>query len=242
MTIHEALTRYITIRRCLGSQPREQAKTLGHFVDLLEREGMDFITTDIAVRWAQKSHGVQRATWSRRLSMVRQFAAWLHPFDLRTEVPPKRLLYARHRRNKPYIFTNEEIERLMAEASRLPSPKGLRAPTYVTLIGLLASCGLRPGEAFALNIGDVDLQNGILAVRCTKFGKSRFVPIGDTTRAALVRYAEIRGERRPPTTAFLVSEKGTRLGKCAARRTFAKVSCAVGLRAPTGSRLIGHRA
>jgi integrase len=80
MTIHEALARYIAIRRSLGSRLREPAMTLGHFVDLLEREGMDFITTDIAVRWAQESQGVQRATWSRRLSMVRQFAAWLHPF------------------------------------------------------------------------------------------------------------------------------------------------------------------
>jgi integrase len=240
MTIHEALARYIAIRRALGTQLREPAMTLGHFVDFLEREGAEFITADIAVRWAQQPHGVQRATWSRRLSMVRRFAAWLHPFDPRTEVPPKRLLYARHRRNKPYIFTDGEIARLMAEAARLPSPKGLRALTHVTLIGLLAATGLRPGEALALDSGDVDLQNGILAVRQTKFGKSRFVPIEDSTRGALASYAARRHKLCPPTTAFLVSERGTRLRAHAARRTFARVSCAVGLRAATGSRCIGR--
>ena len=176
--------------------------------------------------------GVQRATWARRLSMVRRFAAWLSAFDPRTEIPPKRLLNARHRRNKPYIFTDEEIERLMAEAARLPSATGLRALTHVTLIGLLASTGLRPGEALALDLSDVDLKNGILAIRQTKFGKSRFVPIEDSTCAALAQYAERRHEfcPHPQTDGFLVSERGTRLQPCAARRTFAKVSRAIGLR------------
>jgi integrase len=65
----------------------------------------------------------------------------------------------------------------MDEASKLNSSTGLRAMTYVTLIGLLSATGLRPGEALALDTGDVDLQNGILAIRESKFGKSRFVPI-----------------------------------------------------------------
>jgi integrase len=114
--------------------------------------------------------------------------------------------------------------------------------TYVTLIGLLSATGLRPGEALALDIGDVDLQSGILAIRETKFGKSRFVPVEDSTRAALARYAKQRDAlySRRATEAFLVSERGRRVHSCAARRTFAKMSCAIGLRAPTGSRRIGR--
>ena len=44
----------------------------------------------------------------------------------------------------------------MDEAAKLNSSSGLRAMTYVTLIGLLSATGLRPGEALALDIGDVD--------------------------------------------------------------------------------------
>ena len=80
----------------------------------------------------------------------------------------------------------------MAEASRLASPTGLRALTYTTLIGLLTATGLRPGEALALDRSDVDLENGILAIRQSKFGKSRFVPVADSTRAALADYAKQR--------------------------------------------------
>jgi integrase len=174
--------------------------------------------------------------------MVRQFAAWLSAFDPRTEVPPKRLLNARHRRNKPYIYTEQEIACLMAEAALLPSPIGLRASTYVTLIGLLAVTGIRPGEAVALNLSDVDLQSGILSIRQTKFGKSRFVPIDDSTSFALADYANRRNKlfTRLQSNSFFVSEHGARLQLGSARRTFAKVSRAIGLRTAKEGRRIGR--
>lgn len=240
--LRDALTKYVAVRRALGTQLREPAVTLGHFVEFLEREGAKFITTELAVRWALRPERVQPATRARLLSMVRKFAVWLSAFDPRTEVPPRGLIEARHRRNKPYIYTDREIEQLMAEAARLPSPRGLRALTQATLIGLLAATGLRPGEALDLDVSEVDLQNGILAIRQTKFGKSRFVPIDDSTRAALAHYARRRDKLcpRPRTGAFLVSERGKRLGQHAARRTFAKLSCAIGIRTPTCSWRIGR--
>lgn len=240
--LQDALTQYVALRRAFGTQLQESARTLGHFVEFLEREGSEFITSELALRWAMEPKPVQRATWARRLGMVRRFASWLSTVDPRTEVPPRRLLAARRRRNKPHIFTEQEIVRLMGEAARLTSPTGLRAMTYVTLIGLLSATGLRPGEALALDLADVDLQSGILAIRESKFGKSRFVPVEDSTRAALARYAKQRDElcSRRRTEAFLVSECGRRVHGCAARRTFARMSCAIGLRAPTGSRRIGR--
>jgi len=238
----DALKQYVDLRRALGTKLHEAARTLGHFVEFLEREKAEFITSDLALRWAMQPQGVQRATWARRLCMVRRFASWLSTIDTRTEVPPPRMLASRRRRNKPHIFTEQEIGRLMAETGRLASPTGLRALTYTTLIGLLTATGLRPGEALALDRSDVDFQSGVLAIRQSKFGKSRFVPTQDSTREALARYAEQRDRLCPrcDTKAFLVSERGRRLEGCAARRTFAKISSAVGLRTPTGNRRCGH--
>lgn len=62
----------------------------------------------------------------------------------------------------------------MAEAGRLASPTGLRALTYTTLIGLLTATGLRLGEALALDRSDVDLDNGILAIRQTEVRQIAF--------------------------------------------------------------------
>ena len=240
--LHEALTQYVALRRALGTKLQEPARALGYFLDFLESEGSEFITTELALRWAMQPQRVQRATWARRLGMVRKFASWLNTVDPRHQVPPRRLLAARRRRNQPHIFTPQEIARLMKEAARLESSTGLRALTYTTLLGLLAATGLRPGEALALNQSDVDLQSGILAIRQSKFGKSRFVPLEDSTRSALARYAQRRQQLcpQPATDAFFLSERGQRLQGCAARRTFARLSCAIGLRAPTGNKQIGR--
>lgn len=61
-----------------------------------------------------------------------------------------------------------------------------------TLIGLLASSGLRSGEVVGLDRSDVDLTNGVLLVRKTKFRKDRLVPVHTTTQAALGCYARER--------------------------------------------------
>lgn len=233
-TMHDALTQYVALRRALGTKLEEPARTLEHFVGFLERQGSDFITSELALRWAMEPQGVQRATWARRLGMVRRFAAWLVTIDDRTVVPPHRLLAPRRIRNKPHIFTEQEVGQLMAEANRLASRTGLRALTYTTLIGLLAATGLRPGEALALDNSDVDLENGILSIRQTKFGKSRFVPVSDSTRTALQEYVKQRDALRPcsRTNSFLVSERGDRLQGCAARRTLSSSAAPLGCALP----------
>jgi integrase len=120
----------------------------------------------------------------------------------------------------------------------LASSHGLRALTYPTLIGLLTTTGLRPGEALRLEQADVDLERGMLFIRDSKFGKSRFVPLHASTRDALASYARRRPVRyvHTQTSAFLVSDSGRPLSGSAARRTFARLTSAVGLR-PTGRRV-----
>src|SRR5580704_10853971 len=137
--LREAVVQYVALRRALGTQLQEPARTLLHFLEFLEGEEAEFITSELALRWAMEPKLVQRATWARRLGMVRRFASWFSTIDPRTEVPPRRLLGGRRRRNKPHIFTDQEIARLMEEAAKLNSSSGLRAMTYVTLIGLLSA-------------------------------------------------------------------------------------------------------
>ena len=232
-TLSEALRQYVAVRRALGAKLWEPAKTLEQFVDFLKSQRAKFITSELALRWAMLPKNVQHATWARRLSMVRRFAMWLSATDPRTQVPLPRLISGRRRRNPPHIFTDHEVKQLMIEASRLSSAKGLRARTYATIIGLLASTGLRPGEVLTLARPDVDLQSGILFIRETKFGKSRFVPLHDSTCSALSDYARRRDKLgiRLQSEAFFVTEIGRPLTACTVRRTFARISRAIGLRA-----------
>ena len=239
--LRDAVEEYIAVRRVLGAKLHHAATVLRGFVDYLEREGAEFVTTELALRYAQASPKAQKATWAERLSVLRRFAMWRSVTDTRTEVPPYGLLPHRRRRKPPYVYSDEEVERLLDEAARLRSAAGLRGPTFTTLFGLLAATGLRLGEALSLDIADVNLSDGILTVRNTKFGKSRFVPVHRSTRQALADYARRRDQVLPQGAhgAFFLSERGKRVYHSMAEWTFARISCTIGLRAPAPRGLTG---
>ena len=111
---------------------------------------------------------------------------------------------------------------LMEAASCLRPHTGLRPRTYTTLFGLLATTGLRVGEAVGLHRDAVDLAQGLIVVRCTKFNKTRLVPVHSSTLEALQDY-ERRRDRLHPTPRtpwFFVSQQGGRLNMGRLRATF----------------------
>jgi integrase len=226
-----ALNEYIAIRRALGFELREVAGCSRNFVAFLKIEGASSIMKALALRWATQPADAQPYTWAWRLGMVRCFAACHSAMEPRTEVPAPGLLPRRYQRKTPHIYSDEEIASLLHGATQLPSAKGLRAPTYTALFGLLAVTGMRVNEALHLDRPDVDLDQGILAIRRTKFGKSRHVPVHPSTVDALRKYAETRDRiLAKPTPAFFVSERGARITERIARYTFAKISQRLGFR------------
>jgi len=165
--------------------------------------------------------------------VVRIFAGWLQGFDARTEVPPHGLITSRPRRTKPYIYSDDQIAEIIAEAARLPSAYGLRGWTCSTLFGLIAVTGLRVNEALRLDEEDVDLKEAVLTVRRAKNRKSRFIPISpcatERLRAHRAERNRILGAGR---AAFFLLENGDRPTDCTARYNFAVVCQRIGLRAP----------
>ena len=226
--LHEALGDYLRIRRQLGFQLREEGRLLDGFVGFLEQAGAERITTKLALMWATSTRA--HPHWHRRrLGVVRGFARYLATLDPASEVPSKDLLPAHRPRVAPYIYTDAEITALIAAAGRLTPP--LRAARHQTLIGLLASTGLRPGEGLGLDRQDVDLRHGALHVRAAKHNKQREVPLHETTTAALREYARARDARfpEPATPAFFISSRGGRVRRQELNQTFAKLIREIGL-------------
>ena len=241
-TMREGVVEYLALRRSLGFTLRKVEWMLGQFLDYVELQGAEFITTDLAKRWARLPAQSLTATWSARLSAVRLFAAWWSATEPRTEIPPLGLFPGRYRRQAPYIYSDAEIEAIVQTAEQLRSRVGLRGPSYATIYGLLAVTGMRISEVIALDVGDIDLRQGVLTIRRTKFGKSRLLPLHASTVAALDRYARQRDRLvKRACDAFFISEKGVRISQWGTRYNFAQVSRTVGLRSPGGRHGRGPR-
>ena len=233
--LREACEQYLQLRRELGYQLCGVDRLLRSFVAFAEQEGATHVTIDLALRWAQQPLGVQPSTWAWRLSAVRRFAVWLSASDRHTQVPPTGLLPGCYRRKRPYIYSDAEIQKIVRAAGRIASPAGLKGRTFSTIFGLLAVTGMRVSEVLALDREDVELKEGVLQIRRTKFGKSRLVAIHESTRQELADYARQRDRvvNRPGTVAFFLTERGGRVTGKAARYNFANVSREVGLRTAT---------
>ncbi len=237
ISLRKAVKDYLTMRRSLGFKLRDMGYNLRHFVSFMAQQRASVITTDLALRWAQQPQDVQPAQWAARLSFVRSFAHYWSATDPRTQIPPTGLLPYRTKRATPYIYSNDEIQQIMKAARNLPPSTGLRPWTYYSLFGLMAVTGMRISEVIRLDHADVDLKQGRLTVRLTKFSKSRLIPLHPSTVKRLKRYLQRRDELYPqPLTArFFLSNQGTPLTDCMVRWTFVKLSRQIGLRKAGGS-------
>lgn len=219
---------YMQLRRALGHKMMHAHFLLPGFVSYLEAIGAETLTTEAALTWAQSSeHQSMRA---QRMEVARGFARYLVGVDPRTEVPPIGLLPYPNQRRPPFIYSPDDIAALMAQArSTLIGP--LKALTYETLIGLLAVSGMRVGEALRLDRTTVDLADGVLVVRMTKFGKSREVPLHPTTVEALALYARTRDRLhpRPGHAVFFVNDSGRPLLYGQVQRVFRQLVTASGV-------------
>jgi integrase/recombinase XerD len=230
-TLSAQLDVYLKIRRGLGFSLRTDERILRRFIDFVALNGSRFLQRDDFAGWMRSVGNASQYTWSRRLGIVKLFAAWMHANDGRHEIPPANLIPHRKCRPKPFIYTSGEIAQLLDQAAMLPSVNGIRRLTYPTLFGLIAVTGLRISEALSLDRADIDFTQEIVIVRNGKSGKQRIVPFSPSTSLRLQSYVRERDrlcEGRP--VPFFVDDHGRRISDCAARYNFASISQAVGLR------------
>jgi integrase len=228
MTPLTALARveeYLAARRAMGFELRGegyQLRAFARFVDEQRETGV--LTMEVLLRWVQSAATPGPVTAARRVEVLRPFLKHCRQFDPICPVIPLDYCGRGHRRMSPHIYTETEVEDLLAAAREL-KPDGLRPITYVTLFGLLAATGLRLSEALGLERTELSLENPSLTVRQTKFKKSRLVPIHASTAKALADYEHVvRGiPRQAGNESFFLTREGRPIPKRTVSNTFERL-------------------
>jgi integrase len=181
---------YLEVRRAMGFALHSEGNLLQSFAKYSDAAGKSHIRTETAIQWASVARSV--TTRARRLGQVIRLARYLRAEDDRHEIPPAVFGSEKGPRPVPYIFSRDNVKRLVQAASELGRRNPFRGQTYGTFFGLLACTGLRVSEAIRLRFEDVTADG--LTIRCSKFRKSRLVPLHSTAQVGLEQYLQ---KRRP---------------------------------------------
>lgn len=235
MTLRERLDEYLVMRRALGFQLAEVERQVGLFLAWLDIRGQtQTFTIDEAVTWARLNPDAHPSWWATRLSLVRLFAAYLNATGVDVPVIPRGLLPARKPRAVPFIYSQDDLDALLAACGTQFRDERIAATVH-TVIGLLAATGLRIGEALGLRVDDVDADHDVLVITAKKSAE-RLVPLHPTTTAALGQYLSLpaRTATHPdPHGPVFVTAHGTGYAYVSFLKLFTRAREAAGL-APRG--------
>ena len=240
MTLREAIDRYVAWRQAMGTRfvsgaaiLRLYRRSVGSGIrcdDVTDEQARVFVAGNGPLtRYRANKHTVLAGFY--RYAIGRGYAARSPLPENEPKAPPSA---------PPHIYSHDELRRLFGavDACRQRAVQ-LDAPTFRLLLLLLYGAGLRHGEARRLALADVDLPGALLAVRDTKFHKSRLVPVGPRLARALAAYAARRAAYPVPLgkdSAFLANRDGTRLAPRTVHKAFAALRRAAGVRGADGAR------
>ncbi len=239
-TLAESIQGFLAERRALGYRLAPQERMLASFDRFLRArppEAQQLSST--LEQWIAAAPEVGVKTRSARWRCVRQLAQFIQASAPDTYVPPMPEPRRYPPPRPPYIYSQEEIGRLLDATLHLGPTGSLRPRTFHALVALLYGGGLRISEALQLDISDVDVdvEHALLLIRETKFYKSRWVPLSPSVAACLGRYLAGRAASGFPTEAdspVFVNRQGGRYSYDAISRTFLALLREMGLRGPPG--------
>ena len=227
-----AVNAYLTLRRAAGFDMFNAGFLLASYASFAAERNEAHVSAETAIAWA--SRGPSVAQRDERLKTICRFAHYIRMEDHRHALPPANYFGWRKRRRVPYIYSEDEISRLLQAAGQLGPSGSLRPHTYSTLLALLAATGLRISEALELRFADITADG--LLIRETKFKKTRLVPLHDTAVTGLNRYVGRRRKVGAGNDHVFIGDHGRPLPYSAVHSTFQTVLKKALLWPPSGGR------
>ena len=189
---------FLEFKRNLGFKYVKEEGLLRAFSRFCDEKGFDGpdLTEEIVGAWCEKwPHECDQGGSGRtgRVTLIRQFGFYLSSIG-RSVYFPMNVAHAmsRHSRYVAYVFTHDEMERILAASDRVyPHRNSTMHLVLPTLLRLLYSSGTRIDETLSIQMRDVDLDEGAIRLVSTKNGKVRLVALSDAMADVLREYCRI---------------------------------------------------
>jgi integrase/recombinase XerD len=235
MNLQRLIEQYISFQRSLGSSFINNAMTLRAFGRVCgARASVASVSTEQVDAFLGKARPVTM-TWFGYLGRLRSFFQYAQSRGYITTVPLPTILPKQPPAFVPYIYTREELHRLLRVVESHPPRRCLEPATLRTMILVFYGAGLRRCEAINLTRADVDLDTSVLTIRNTKFGKTRLVPIGPQLNQVLVEYDGTRPKGWPGKARFFTTRAGDPVATTTLNSNFRLLRNRAGIRRTDGA-------
>lgn len=231
--------RFIEFKRGKGEKVAHSTLIRLKLLNSALNEGSDTLELDqnTCERLLQLKEHEPAASRAMRVSDLRQFSAFLHAMGIQTYQVPNRYMKTASVSFKPYVFSWDELLRIIEIADQLePSARSRQChKMYPVLVRILIGTGLRIGEALTLKVKDVDIGNQLLKVQKSKNEISRYVPMSTSLAEMVLHYlSALKHEQEPEQYLFVSPYTGTHYSYDAMKYMFKKIFQKAGIRTKTG--------
>ena len=188
----EMISDYLDLHKALGEKAAASGNILRQFDRYCCEQGVHkpLLSSSLVSNWLETTANEKANTHGSKISVMNCFRKHLLSKGFEVEWTPVPGYTRSNQRYVPYIYTKEEIARILRNADSLPQPSG-KSQFHLVLpavIRVLYGCGLRISEALSLRVRDVDLENGFLTIHNAKFDKSRRIPVSESLLSYLRNY------------------------------------------------------
>jgi len=213
----ELCRNFIEYKRSIGyTYGKRQVYAVKYLCDYLSEysPGATGLSQNIVEGYIYRKPHESASSQSKRIYIIRHFGLYIASLGYKAYLPP----YDSVKKDKtfvPYIYTKEEIKRII-KAAEDPANRYTAPNSHLVqplMIKILFGCGLRISEALALKVGDVNLEEGILHIRQAKYNNSRLVPMPPNLAGDCLDYYKKTGHHAGRGGFFFEIKPGTQYSK-----------------------------
>ncbi len=233
MKLAELIAVYVAFKQAMGMSYKSEAVALKSFCKAMGNIGIEEVAP-AAVESFLSGTGRISGFLHQKYIILNNFYRFALSRGYIGYNPLPKIVPKRPEPMRPYIYTTEELRRLIDAIGSLESSiSPLQATTFRTIVFTLYGTGLRISEALTLTIADVRIENSLIIVRNSKFYKSRLVPIGPRLTDHLELYFEKRRLQPRPVgedSAFFSTCRGNGVSYSHFRNIFVRLRDLSGIR------------
>jgi len=237
MKLSAAVGDYIDLKQSMGMRFRSDAVILRAFCRAAGDLDIESVTSGALGAYLSGNSRTLTSFWHRKHDALKGFYRYAMGRGYVRRSPLPQMIPKRPRAFSPYIYGSEQFHRLLESTALLETRRyQVDGPTFRTLLLLLFNTGVRISEAMSLAISDISFADDLLTVRCSKFYKTRLVPIHPRLCEVLHSYSLQRHRGSISQEPLLVRRDGSPLRHASVERPFRYLCNSCGIRREDAAR------